>query len=310
MAKAFVTGGTGFIGREVVRRLAAAGHGAQVLTRSTAGEPRIRELGGLPVHGDLGSPDAWQQTAAAADWVIHLAQPLAYDGTKVTRKRAEADREARLVMDRNLFEALDPSRTKQIIYIAGTSYYGNQGRELRDETTPPRPRGWGPYLEPAIHQLDRYAERGLSIVTAFPGWVYRDGSWFRQFILDPLRAGKKLTQLGGEGRWASPVHLSDCAGAITFLCEGGMARQRYFIVDDRPVPMSELGRVAARALGTEARVRKVPVFVARLLLGPVLTDSQQSDGVFSNARPKRLGFVFAFPPREEGVPEVVANARM
>ncbi len=309
MAKAFVTGGTGFIGREVVRHLAAAGHGARVLTRSAGGEPSIRELGGTPVHGDLVSPAAWQKEAGEADWVIHLAQPLAYDGTKVTRQRAEAYRESRLLMDRNLLESLDPKCTKQIIYNAGTSYYGNQGRELRDETTTPQPRGWGPYLEPAIQQLDRYARRGLSIVTAFPGWVYGDGSWFRQFILDPLRTGGKLTQLGGESRWASPVHLSDCARAIAFLCERGEAGRRYFIVDDRPVPMSEIGRVAAKALGTQARVRKVPVFVARLILGPVVTDSQLSDGVFSNARIKRLGFAFEFPTIEEGIPQVIANAR-
>ena len=46
--------------------------------------------------------------------------------------------------------------------------------------------GWGPYLGPAIDSLPGYVARGLPIVAAFPGWVYGPGSWFAQYVLEPL----------------------------------------------------------------------------------------------------------------------------
>ena len=62
----------------------------------------------------------------------------------------------------------------------------------------PHPMGWGPYLAPAIESLPGYVARGLPIVAAFPGWVYGPGSWFAQYVLEPLRAGKPVYGLRGR----------------------------------------------------------------------------------------------------------------
>ena len=100
----FVTGGSGFIGSEFVRQAVRAGQRVQVLTRSDRSAERIRDLGAVPVAGDLLQPGPWQRTAAEAEAVVHLAQPETYGG-RVTRKRAESFRQSRLRMDANLFEA-------------------------------------------------------------------------------------------------------------------------------------------------------------------------------------------------------------
>ena len=308
MADVFVTGGTGFIGAEAVRALVAAGHTVRALARSTESETQVRALGGQPVAGDLAQPGPWQEVAARAAWVVHLAQPLAFGG-RVTRRRAEAYRDGRLTMDRNLLDPLRPGVVERIVYVAGTSYYGNVGTELRDESVTPRPRGWGPYIAPALERLAGDVTRGLPIVTAFPGWVYGDGSWFRDYVLRPLKRGTRLTQLGGESRWASPIHVGDCARALVHLCAHGQPGENYFVVDDRPTQMRELPRLCARTLNVALRTRQVPVWLARLLLGPVVTDSLQSDTVLSNARLKALGFRLEHPTIDEGIPQVLATAR-
>lgn len=306
MSTVLVTGATGFIGREVVRRLASAGHGVLGLTRRPERTDTLRALGATIVVGDLLRPGAWLERAATVDAVVHLAQPLTFGG-RVTLERAEAYQRERLEMDANLLDAARSAR--RIVYVAGTSYYGDTGRTTVDEDVAPRPRGWGPYIAPAIERVSREAARGRPIVMAFPGYVYGDGSWFREYVLRPLRSGTPLYVLSGRSHTASPVHVADCARALVHLLEHGVVGARYFVVDDEPQPWSTFYSRAAKAAGVPLRVRALPPRVLRWLVGPVVTDSLTCDAAFSNARLRRLGFDFEMPTTATGIPDVVRNAR-
>jgi nucleoside-diphosphate-sugar epimerase len=302
MSTLFVAGGTGFIGAEVVRRAVAAGHAVQVLGRSTDARNAARALGAEPVAGDLLERGPWQERAARADWVIHLAQPQTFGG-RVTRARAEAYRDQRRAMDRNLLDPLHGA--KKILYVGGTSYYGDLGTRLSTEDATPRPRGWGPYIAPAIEALAGDLSRGLPIVVAFPGYVYGTGSWFREYILSPLKHGKRLTQLAGPQKTISPIHVADAARALLHLLEHGEVGRRYFVVDDRPCENERLPRLAADRMKKPLHVRRVPPWLCRLLIGPVVTDSLLTNCVLSNQRLRDSGFACEFPTVEEGVADVV-----
>lgn len=51
--KVFITGATGFIGRHVVQRLAAANHTLYCLVRPTSDARPLEALGAIPVTGDV-----------------------------------------------------------------------------------------------------------------------------------------------------------------------------------------------------------------------------------------------------------------
>ncbi len=76
-------------------------------------------------------------------------------------------------------------------------------------------------LTPALDRLDGYIVAGLPIVTAFPGWVYGNGSWFRERVIEPVMAGRRVLQFGDTGPWVSPIHVHDCARALVHLAERG-----------------------------------------------------------------------------------------
>jgi nucleoside-diphosphate-sugar epimerase len=308
VASVFLTGGTGFIGSVLTRELVARGHAVRVLARSSESASAARALGAEPIDGDLLREGPWQSAASAADHVVHLAQPATF-GARVSRERAEAYRRDRLAMDRHLLAPLPAGRAGRIVYVGGTSYYGDLGRAMCDEDARPAPRGWGPYIAPAIDELDAHVKRGLPIVTAFPGYVYGDGSWFREYVLRPLRKGMKINTIAARSRFGSPIHVRDCARAIALLLDRGEVGRRYFVVDDRPVPWATFYGAAAKGMGQELRLRHIPVWMLRLLVGPVVTDSILSDAVLSNARLKALGFKLEFPTIDQGIPDVVANAR-
>jgi dihydroflavonol-4-reductase len=78
--KTFVTGGTGFVGGALVRRLLTSGHQVRALVRPGA---NTRQLDGLPVeriNGDLADSDALRQGMAGCEWVFHVAALYAYWG--------------------------------------------------------------------------------------------------------------------------------------------------------------------------------------------------------------------------------------
>ncbi|MCX8068495.1 MAG: NAD-dependent epimerase/dehydratase family protein [Anaerolineae bacterium] len=78
--KAFVTGGTGFIGGMVVRKLVEAGHTVRALVRPGAD---TRQLEGLPVErieGDLENEESLRRGMEGCDWVFHLAALYAFWG--------------------------------------------------------------------------------------------------------------------------------------------------------------------------------------------------------------------------------------
>ena len=243
---------------------------------------------------------------AGAEAVVHLAQPETY-GARVTAARARHFREQRLAMDDLLLRAAADGNVKRLLYIAGTSYYGDQGTELRDETATPNPKGWGPYIAPAIDRVRDFAARGLPLIEVFPGWVYGPGSWFAEYNLVPLRSGKPVTRISGRSRIVSTVHVNDVARAIVHLIEVGQVGGRYFAVDDEPGPSIRLTELAAQALGVRLKVRAVPQLLCRLFLGPIVTESLTCDARLSNAHLKETGFAFDFPTTRAGVPDVVAR---
>ena len=121
--------------------------------------------------------------------------------------------------------------------------------------------------------LPSYVAKGLPIVTAFPGWVYGPGSWFAEYVLEPLQTGKPVYGLGGRSRYTSVVHVEDCARALLHLIDRGRTGSRYFIVDDSPVPSEQLAELAADILGVIGHDRKLPFFLLKLLVGQVVAES-------------------------------------
>ena len=144
--------------RRFHRRFAASrGYGGRLWRQTRSPDPKHRRRhyarkAQMPSSAISPIPAALGKPCSRADAIVHLAQPQTFDG-RVTTARAKRYGNDRLAMDRTLFKAVDPTKTRRIIYVAGTSYYGECGHTLCDEDAVPHPRGFGPYLAPAIEAL-------------------------------------------------------------------------------------------------------------------------------------------------------------
>jgi nucleoside-diphosphate-sugar epimerase len=300
---AFVTGAAGFIGNELIRVLKSNGHEVFGLTWSLDAARRVRKAGATAVMGNLLEPGQWQDQVSA-EWVFHLP-PHPREGARVTWTRAASITRARLRMDAHLLDAASTSATRRIVYVADTTCYGATGPRPITEDESPQPSAWGRCLAPAFNRLDGYIAAGLPIVTALPGWVYGNASWFRTRVIEPVLAGRPVLQVGKTGPWVSPIHIHDCARALVHLAEHGEVGGRYFLVNTEPIRMDEFAGTFARLANQPLRVWRVPMAASRFVVGPVLADSLKDDAVFSNARLRGIGFQFRYPSLEAGLEQIV-----
>ena len=302
-ATTFVTGAAGFVGSELIKLLVARGHRVFGLAESVEAAERVRRVGAVPVMGDLLTPGPWQDEVAA-DWVFHLV-PHSVVGQRMTRRRAVAITRARVSIDAHLLDPVASGSTQRIVYVADTSCYGATGARPITEDTPPQPSAWGRCLTPALERLEGYILAGHPIVTAFPGWVYGNGGWFRERVIEPVMAGRRVLLLGKTGPWVSPIHVEDCARALVHLAEHGEPSSRYFLVNRDPIRLHEFVKTFTRLARRPLRVLPVPAVTARLVVGSVLADHLQTDAVFSNIRLRGIGFRFLYPTLEHGLQQVI-----
>src|SRR6185369_2778849 len=117
----------------------------------------------------------------------------------------------------------------------------------------------GRRLTPALDRIDGYVIAGLPIVTALPGWVYGNGSWFRERVIEPVLSGRRVLQFGKRGPWVSPIHVRDCARALIHLAERGEAGGRYFAVNSDPIRIHEFAEIFAPREPRAPRVTRAEI---------------------------------------------------
>jgi nucleoside-diphosphate-sugar epimerase len=302
---AFVSGADDFLGAELVKALVARGHQVFALTRSVETAQVVRGSGAIAVIGDLLTPGRWQDEAAA-DWVFHLpsAQSVHPIGTRVARTRAALMTRARVLMDRNLLEAVSAGTTRRIVYVADIRLYGAVGARPITEDEPPRRTGLGAWLLPTLDRLEGYVLAGVPIVTAFPGVVYGNGGWFRELVMEPVVAGRRVLQFGTAGPLVSPIHVRDCVRALMHLVEHGERASRYFLVNSEPTRFNAFATTFARIADRPLRLWRLPALAARLVSRGHPGGYLQSDAVFSNIRLRGTGFRFEYPTLEQGLRQI------
>jgi nucleoside-diphosphate-sugar epimerase len=302
-ATTFITGADGFLGAALVKVLVGRGHRVLGLVDSVEAGQRLRRAGAIPVMGDLLESGQWQDEAAA-DWVFHVP-PHPTGRPRVSRRRGHGTARTRLSMDARLLDAVAAGTTRRLVYVADACCYGPTGSRAITEDEPHRPSTCGRDLMPALDRVDGYVVAGLPIITALPGLVYGNSSWFRERVVEPVMAGRRVLQFGKTGRWVSPIHVQDCARALVHLAEHGEPGRRYFLVNRDPIRMHDFAGTFARLAHRPLRVWRLPEAAIRLLVSAGLADYMLADGIFSNIRLRGVGFRFHYPTLEQGLQQIL-----
>ncbi|MCW3050486.1 MAG: hypothetical protein JWO74_4770 [Solirubrobacterales bacterium] len=299
--KVTVTGGTGLIGRGLVRALRARGDEVTALSRNPE---RAREELGVPVH-------AWRpldEPAPAAalegrDAVVHLAgESVAQRWTDASRR---AIRDTRETGTRNLVAGLRAAgpRPDVLVSASAVGYYGGHGDEVVDEATGP---GAGFLAEVCVaweREASAAAELGMRVVNVRTGVVLdKDGGALPK-MLPPFRAGVGGPVAGG-GQYLPWIHAGDLVRVYLAALDGPDWSGAVNGTAPEPVTNREFSRRLGRVLHRPAVV-PVPAAALRLLYGDMaemVTEGQRA----VPRRPLELGFAFDHADLDAALRDVLA----
>jgi nucleoside-diphosphate-sugar epimerase len=315
--KAFVTGGAGFVGGAVARRLLARGDQVVAAVRDPANPGDLGMSGAALVALDLATTDSAALLAAmdGADAVFHVAGSYRVGITPGQRPAMWA---ANVTATGRVLDAAVAAGVGRIVYVSTANVLGDTHGQIRDESfrrpQPPAFLSWYDETKYRAHLLaEERAAAGAPVLIAMPGMIYGPG--------DRSQAGGQIQQ-ALEGRLQVVVvpdlggnlaHVDDIAAGIVLVHERGAIGSQYLLGGEVATMRQLLHRAAA--IGGHAPPRfEVPSWLFRgvgavggvsaFLRGPDLRELVRASlGVtywFSDARARtELGYA----PRtlEEGL---------
>lgn len=314
-----VTGGSGFLGRQVVGRLLAGGHRVRILTRGRSNPGQHLE-GDLQIQlGDLRDPTSLAEAVKRAEAVVHMAAALGGQSDQLLHEVNVAGTAA-------LAAAARLAGVRQFAHLSSAAVYGD-GRDL-----PPRSESEAPEPDSSYSHSKLAAERALS--------EQLEGSETQYVILRP-------TEIHGSGRpgtvrlfqtairrrlWlygpalvlTQPTFAEDVVNAIWLAIRSGDLPSTILnVAGDRILTLSEFVACIAGRAGRPSMQIKAPQWVhwgPRVLLEAArAAHLQPPDSLNRFGRPvinrtvnimkMRSLLGFSPVPLETGIDKVLAGMR-
>jgi len=257
---AFVTGGSGFIGGRLVRRLVGEGRTVRALARSDTAAETVASLGADPVRGELGEPTALTAAADGADVAFHLAAHLGEWG------RWEDFERGNVVGTRNVLAACEEAGVRRFVHC-GTEAALMAGAPLVrvDETAPLRPDSRAPYpaTKAKAEQAVRRASRdGFETVVLRPRFVWGKGdTTLLPEMVATVEAGR-FAWVGGGTNVTETTHVDNVVEGLILAAAKGRAGEAYFVTDGEPVVFREFVSALLRSQNVEPPDRSLPTWTA------------------------------------------------
>lgn len=268
-----VTGGTGFIGSALVKRLLRDGHKVRVLDDNSRGSPRrLADVAGQyeMISGDVRDTAAVTAAAKGVDGILHLA---AVNGTEFFYSKPE------LVLDvslRGTLAVIDACRANDIghmVIASSSEAYQTPPSVPTDENVPlsvpdvrnPRYSYGGGKIAMELMAMN-YGRTGFERVTVFrPHNVYgADMGWEHVIPQFALRARESadahpegpvpFTIQGDGSQTRAFVHIDDFTDGLSAVIDRGKHLEIYHIGNPEEVTMGDLARQVVACLGREARL--------------------------------------------------------
>lgn len=256
--KVLVIGGTGFIGKVLVRHLREAGHGVRLLARDpNSVAPELVALGLDIVKGDFTKIDTMRPALEGITHVYHLARGFGNTWTEYLKYDVEPTKA--------LAELCLEMGVQRFIYSSSIAIYdaGNADKAITEETKPvPSMLAANPYARSKAENekilMDLYRDRGLQVVINRPGIVLGAGG-------NPYHWGvaewpyTSVCRLYGDGNNALPIVLVDdvAAAMVKMLDNDKAVGQSYNLTAEPCITANDYLDELERRAGV--KLRRVPM---------------------------------------------------
>jgi nucleoside-diphosphate-sugar epimerase len=253
-----VTGGTGFTGSHLVRRLLNDGH--EVYAIDNAEGLFFQELKGLGAHLDLGSVAdrafcekvvAWSRPEvvhhlAAAFRQINVPQQHYWDvNVQGTRYMCEASR---------------AGGVRKFVYCSTCGVHGNVDHPPGGEDAPIHPEDYYQYTK---HEGERVvneivAKTGYDATIVRPAAIYGPGDPARFLIMYKRCRNGSFMMFGSGKTTYHPVYIDNLVDCFILAAEKGRKGQAYLAADEHFHTLNDLIKHVGKSMGLEVEIKHYP----------------------------------------------------
>jgi len=267
--KALVTGGGGFLGGAIVRRLVEKGSSVRTFQRGYY--QQLDELGVEQIRGDIADPDAVSGVVDGCDIVFHVAAKVDPWGAY------QPFHKTNVVGTENVLTAMRSRRVPKLVYTSTPSVIHSGGDLAGVDESEPYPE----HFEAAYPQTKAMAEMAvlaanndeLSTIALRPRliWGPEDTNLVPQ-LLARARAGQ-LRFVGDGSNLVDTVYIDNAVDAHLLAADrlepgASCAGRPYFVSNGEPLPIKKVINGILGAAGLPPEERTVPLKAA-LVAGAV-----------------------------------------
>ena len=260
--KIFITGATGFIGKQVLEQLRKNKHELFCLVRKTNPSiERLRSSGVNVIEGDVRDKSSILQGMKGCDWVINLANIYTFwEADKSVYKTTNVDG------TRNVMECALETKVSKVVHISSVVTYGKPAEVPFKEDSTPSPEKYSVYAQTKFDgdqiAWDFHKNKGLPLVVVYPCAVLGAG--------DPKASGAYVSGLVKKSLPATVfknsiltwVHVKDVAEGIIKAAEKpNNIGERYFI-GKHQISLKDFNKIISEISGVSLPFINMPTFLA------------------------------------------------
>lgn len=260
--RAFVTGGSGFVGGHLIRRLVGEGHEVVALARSDGAAARVESLGATAHRGDLSAPAVLAAGMEGCDVAFHCAAVV---GSHVDPTEAQA---VNVEGTRHVVEAARAASVRRLVHLSTESVLID-GSPLNgvDETHAIPKKGHLSTYAATKAEAERIVlsanGTGIETIAIRPRliWGPEDTTWMPG-LLEKIDRGVFRWVDHGEHR-GSTCHVANVVEALVLASDRGTPGTPYFVTDGPPRAFKEFAAAYLASAGVEVGDASVPGWVMR-----------------------------------------------
>lgn len=272
MARALVTGGTGFIGSNIALRLLERGWRVRILARPETSRQLLEEGPFEYVTGDVLSPETLPAAMLDIDVVFHAAGVVDF-----WRQGVERMQQVNVIGTRNVMEAVLASRVNRVVHISSTAAMGIHPDTVVDESfhfnVPAESFLYGhtKFLAEEI-VLELVRRRGLLAVIVNPTTVIGPRDIRKVSSGMVVEVGKHCIPPMIPPGGTNIIPICDAAQGAIEAAEKGQVGERYILAGENMTHL-QLYQTIASVVGCGMKMKVMPRWQVAFLAG--LTDMLQ-----------------------------------
>jgi dihydroflavonol-4-reductase len=257
----FITGGTGFIGTHVIKRLAQTEHQLFCLARKTSDTHQLEEQKVTIIRGDVTDKNSLLEGMKNCQWVINLANLYSF-----WEPRKRVYREINVEGTKNVMEAALETGISKVVHVSTAGIYGKPAESPFSENSPVGPLRFSEYFktkyEGDLIAWEFHQKKALPLVMVYPVAVLGPGDpkTTGKYIQNLIR--KRLPATVFEDSFFTFVHVKDVAEIIVKAMEKENNLGEKYIAGKAQLTFGEINQMVSEISGVKLPVFSLPNWLA------------------------------------------------